>query len=310
MHCLVTGGSGYLGRALMPALRQRSVRVHALAHRDADLPMADTVVRGDLSDPARAVPLDGIDVVVHLAGIAHQRADARAYRRLNVDGTVALARQAVNAGVERFIFVSSVKAQRASAQTGGDEADRDYDLGYDLDYGTSKLLAEQALQEVCAGSAMRLFIVRPALIYDTELTGHLQWLQRWVSLGLPRPPAGGARSMVGRADLVALLVALLRTDVTLAQPVIATDGQQYSTRRLHAALVRASGRNVRLPSPPAASWRFAAACVDRLRGEPVGALWQRLTGEERYEGDDLSGFLNAAPQTFEEVLGLRQEDAP
>lgn len=301
MHCLVTGGSGYLGRALIPALRERSVAVHALAHRDTELPLVDTVLRGDLSDPARAVPLNGVDAVVHLASIAHQRADAQSYRRLNVDGTVALARQALDAGVERFIFVSSVKAHGASASVAGDDGD--------LDYGRSKLLAEQALQTVCAGSTMRLFVVRPALIYDTELTGHLQWLQRWVSLGLPRPPAGGARSMIGRRDLVALLVALLQTDEVLPQPLTATDGQQYSTRRLYAALEQALAQRFRLPAPPAAAWRFAAALTDRLRGEPLGALWQRLAGEECYEGDDLSRFLNAAPQTFEAVLGLADGEA-
>ena len=300
MHCLVTGGSGYLGRALIPALRSRQIGVRALAHSDADLPPVDDVVRADLAAPDGTLPVEGVDAVIHLAGIAHQRADAAAYRRVNIDGTVALAREALEAGVERFLFVSSVKAQGASP----DSAEPSFP-----DYGSSKLLAEQALQALCADTPMRLIIVRPALVYDGELTGHLRWLQRWVSLHMPRPPAGGERSMIGRGDLIEILVALLHSGDEAPGHLTVTDGQRYSTRRLHEALAQASGRRSPLPSPPAALWRFAAAILDRLRGEEPGSLWERLAGDECYVSDDLTRLLARPPRTFEQVLAQATEAA-
>lgn len=272
--------------------------MRALAHSDADLPPVDDVVRADLAAPDGPLPVKDVDAVIHLAGIAHQRADADTYRRVNIDGTVALARQALEAGVRRFLFVSSVKAQGPAP----DSADRS-----PLDYGGSKLLAEEALQALCADTPMRLIIVRPALVYDAELTGHLRWLQRWVSLHMPRPPAGGERSMIGRGDLIEILIALLRIDGELPGFLTVTDGQRYSTRRLHEALAQAAGRRFRLPSPPTALWRFGGGVLDRLRGEVPGSLWQRLTGDECYVSDDLTRFLAQPPRSFEQVLARSTE---
>jgi UDP-glucose 4-epimerase len=130
-------------------------------------------------------------------------------------------------------------------------------------------------------------------------------LRRWVEHRLPRPPAGGARSMIARADLVRLLVVLAGDTSPQPAPVIATDGEVYSTRRMHAALCRAVQRSPVLPSPPRAAWQFAASLRDRLQGLPAGSTWDRLVGDECYQSQGLVA-LGFSPQlTLEHSLEQR-----
>jgi nucleoside-diphosphate-sugar epimerase len=324
-HCLVTGASGFVGAPLVAALAQRGFTVDAVCHRRPPPAAASRVQCLDLGDDDASVDFSGIDTAYHLAGIAHQDADAATYRRVNLEATLRLAAQASQAGVRRFVFVSSVKAQAlddpssrgrsAPAALMGDHdgarAARSPEVpgaapASTLDYAASKWWAEDGLKRLCADGAMQLLILRPALIYSDDAPGHLALLRRWTAMRLPRPPVGGCRSMIARDDLVRLLVCL--ASVPLARPVhemIVTDGQCYSVRRLHAALCRATGRRPLLPSPPAGLWRFACDFADRRRGRQPGSTWLRLAGDERYSAAGLEDCDFQPRLSFEDSLGLR-----
>jgi len=301
VQCVVTGASGYIGRALVPGLRDASWAVRALGGPSAG---SDGLERIDVA--SRRVPdwtplLAGTEQVFHLAGVAHQYASADLYRRVNVDGTLTLARAARDAGVTRFIFFSSVKAAQAVREEGiSGEPDAAV-----IDYARSKALAENGLRALCADGSMDLVILRPALVYGPDAPGHLAWLRRWVRARLPAPPPGGARSMIGRQDLVRLCLA-----ITAAQSlppnlcITVTDGEAYSTRRLHAALCHAEGRFPLLPSPGQGVWRAAASLLDRVRGQAPGSTWGRLAGSELHASEGLTALAFEPALTFETSIGV------
>jgi nucleoside-diphosphate-sugar epimerase len=312
VHCLVTGASGYLGKALVPALARRGHRLSLQLHRgplpqlephhqDPQAPevRAATLLRCDFASDAGRLPLDGVDVLFHLAGIAHQRADPASYEQINVEASLILARRALAAGVKRFVFVSSVKAAGAEPSSGSNNPAPGVS-----DYARSKASAESGLRSICRGTGMELVILRPALIYSPDALGHLQWLRRWALLRLPAPPAGAGRSMVARDDVVRLLLELTDPARNVPPLITLTDGELYSTRRIYEAFCRALGRRRILPSPPLVVWRTAAAAFDRLRGDPPGALWERLQGEERYTATGLEDLGFHPVLRLEDCLGV------
>jgi len=237
-----------------------------------------------------------IDTVLHLAALAHQGAAPEDYRRVNVDLTLDLARRALARGVRRFVFVSSVKAEACERAVFAAQGSPP------RDYAQSKLYAERELQALVSGRAMRLVILRPALVYGGAPRGHLAWLQRWVDAHLPRPPAGGARSMVAREDVVRLFLAVMDPHASPPPLVTLTDGEAYTTRRLHAALCRAHGRRPWLPSPPAPLWRLACGTFDVLRRAPRGSTWERLAGDDLYLRRGLDALRFRTTLTFEDSL--------
>ncbi|WP_439102020.1 NAD-dependent epimerase/dehydratase family protein [Congregibacter sp.] len=303
-HCLVTGANGYIGRALVPALAERGYSL-TMQFRPGSRPQSVTPGRHcqwDLNIRDWDVTLEGVDVLFHLAGIAHQRGDLSAYEVVNVDASVALATKAIAAGVRRLVFVSSVKAGRAEYDDSTGEL---LPLAESSNpYAQSKALAEAGLEACCQDADIELVIVRPALVYSENALGHLRWLRRWTRLHLPRPPPGGERSMIALADLVALLTQLGSAPLDGQTRLTVTDGERYSTRRLHSALCAAGAGQPWLPSPPAFAWKAACALLDGLRREPRGQSWARLTGDECYasSGFDALGFRPSL--NFESSLGV------
>ncbi|MDA8752614.1 NAD-dependent epimerase/dehydratase family protein [Halieaceae bacterium] len=292
MKCLVTGATGFIGRVLLGELQQAGHEVRAFSLHGC--PGAEDPGIQALNLPSHALDpaqLVDVDVVYHLAGIAHQRAEADAYERVNVQATLQLARQAAAAGVPLFVFLSSVKAQQAEVETGRDP------------YGSSKYRAEQALLEAYATGPMTVVILRPALVYGAGVKGNLATLVRAVEHGMPRPPALGGRSMVSVADLARLLRVLAEqrpasTGVTLWS---VTDGESYSTQRLYDALTRARGGEPGRAWLPLWCWRLLAAVLDLLTLSRPGDRYTRLFGSEDYDGSALGQALGwTAREVFED----------
>lgn len=224
--------------------------------------------------------LQGVDVVFHLAGIAHQQAAQAAYTALNENATLQLARQCSAAGVARFIFLSSTKAMGPSISS-GERSEQECTSPTDA-YGLSKWRAEQALQAEFADDPMAVVILRPALVYGGSAKGNLALLAKGVAAGLPRPPAHGARSMVAVADLVELLCIVAREPVQPIQTWLVTDGQYYSTRFVYDQLRQAAGKGVGAAWLPTAGWRLAATLLDCRPGRSHEATWDKLFGTELY----------------------------
>jgi len=250
--------------------------------------------------------LAGVHVVVHCAGIAHNKGSAEAYEQVNVRGTMALADAAIAAGVKRFIFISSLNI--VDPRVDDPTAMASTLPMPDTPYARSKWRGEQALEQLLGHSPCDLIIVRPGLIYDGELTANLKVLARlahWLPLCLPET---GHRAMVSRPDLAGLLVTLAQAEYDQVQTIrwVAIDGEAYSVRRIAEAL-GASG----CLSVPLRLWRLLMALRDVATGQSVGSGWQSLAGEYWYGDRGMSSSTGATrpTETLEQRLRLEARGA-
>ena len=246
-------------------------------------------IPADLLHPEAARQLcQGMDVVFHLAGIAHQQAAAVDYQRLNVDASLVLAEAAMACGAETFVYVSSSRAA-----CGDSTSDH---------YGRSKFSAETALRERTGTSAMRLVIVRPSLVYGANVKGNLALLARFVRAHLPLPPEMGRRSMIGVEDLCRLLVQVAGSGDSSLPILTVTDGESYSTRRIVAALRVAAGQSASGYTLPLWCWQLGSRLLDLFRGMPAGTHYGKLFHDDVCEDNAVAAVPNWTPrQVFEDV---------
>ena len=308
MKCLVTGATGFVGRQLCRQLAGLGDPVVALSRVGAPLDDGATTVALDLAkcDPDAAL-LSGVEVVFHLAGIAHQQATEAAYQELNYRATLRLARAAAAAGVKCFVFLSSVKAMGAPTSRASRVEEQCTAPG-DA-YGLSKWQAECALREAFSASPMSVVILRPALVYGAAAKGNLRLLARGVQLGLPRPPGAGARSMLGLQDLVDLLCAIAANPPPGVHTWIACDDQPYSTRYIYDLLREAAGKRRGVAWLPGWGWRLAAALMDLSRARRGDPMYDKLFGTEVYSNAAVCAAMRWRPQgRLQDVVAAMVEE--
>ena len=275
---LVTGATGFVGRAVVPALLARGFAVRAAVRgAGVGVPGAEAWPAGDLTGPVDWAPaLERVRAVVHLAARAHvTREDpagaAAAYRAVNVEATRRLAEAAARAGVRRFVYMSSVKAL---GERSGAVPLRDGDTPAPKGpYGESKLEAERVLARIAGDSGMTAVALRPPLVYGPGVRANFLGLMRLVDRGVPLPLAGisNRRSLIGVANLADAAA----TAAAVPGPggaFLVADGPALSTEELVRAVAAALGRPARLFPVPAALARLAGA----LPG--IGGAAARLTG--------------------------------
>lgn len=272
---LLTGATGYVGAALRAALDQRALPLR-LAGRHTNSKGESGWVYYDMADvePSSDALLAEISCVIHCAGVAHRSAGESDFRRVNVEGTIRLAKAAVAAGVSHFVHVSSMNVVPADALS--PQAAAEHYPEPPEGYAASKWQAEQALAELCAGSSCVLTIVRPGLVYDAELTANLKTMDRLLRWWPFLLPAIGRRSMVGREDLVELLVSCALGDSGAPKgegTLSATDGECYDALRISRALSVTTKWGVM----PRWLCRMGGALLDWRRGYPTGTYWQGLS---------------------------------
>jgi UDP-N-acetyl-alpha-D-quinovosamine dehydrogenase len=281
VKCLVSGATGFIGRQLCQQLVAYGHSLVPLSHRGEPLCNGQPTIAVDLAhgDPDASL-LRGVDVVFHLAGIAHQSAPDAAYAALNYTGTLRLARLAAAAGVRCFVFLSSVKAMGAppSPEVRAESA---CIVPGDA-YGLSKWRAECALRDEFTGQGMSVVIVRPALVYGAAVKGNLQALATGVRWGLPRPPALGKRSMIALGDLVELLCVIAQRPPLGVYTWIASGSQAYSTREIYDLLRERQGRGRGIAWLPQWAWRWGAWLLDTLARRGSDSTWNKLFGTELY----------------------------
>ena len=186
---LVTGASGFVGRALCPHLAAQGFSVRRAVRR-AQEPSADCVAVGNLSPRTDWTPaLTGIEAVVHLAARVHVMRESSAdpaaeFRRVNVEATAHLARSAAAAGVRRLVFLSSVKVHGKPGERPFTEADPPRP---DDPYGMSKWEAEQELAQVGRATSMQWTVLRPPLVYGPGVKANFLSLMHAVTRGMPLP---------------------------------------------------------------------------------------------------------------------------
>jgi len=273
MNVLVTGASGFIGRALAAELAARGERVRAAMRQPADVfsRAVEVVAVSDLTRPVEwRLLLKDIDTVVHLAGIAHGGAETYdAYDRVNRLATAELAAAASAAGVRRLVFVSSIRAQCGPTS---DHPLTEADPPSPTDaYGRSKLAAEQAVR----AANVPFTILRPAVVYGAGVKGNMARLLRLACSPWPLPFARFAnrRSLLARQNLVAAIHFALEAPAALGETYIVADPEPLSLAEIIAAMRAGLARSPRLFSVPPPLIARAAAALRRAD------LWERLGGE-------------------------------
>jgi nucleoside-diphosphate-sugar epimerase len=267
MTVLITGGSGFVGRALSTRMLREAWQCR-FAVRRRTFRDSDEVVVGDLAAPVDwAAALKGVDTVVHLAALAHvtsreaRRGDT--FARVNVDASRALARAAVAAGTRRFIFLSSAKVMGdASGDTPFREDDTPHPKGA---YAVSKWLAEQEILNIAHGTGLATTIIRSPLVYGPGVRANFLMLLRAIDRGIPMPIGAirNARSIVYVENLVDAIVACIRDTSAAAEVFFVKDEEDVSTVELVRTLASALKRRTRILAVPAPVLRAGLALLGR-----------------------------------------------
>lgn len=217
----------------------------------------ESVVVGDLQESTDwRVALADVRVVVHLAARVHVMQDnvpdpLAEFRRINVAGTLNLARQAAQAGVRRFVFVSSIKVNGEETLPGHSFTADDMPAPSDY-YGISKLEAEQGLKEIASQTGMELVIIRPPLVYGPGVRANFHMLLRAVARGVPLPLGGlnNKRSLVALDNLVNFIETCITHPDAANQTFLVSDGEDLSTTELICRIANALSKPARLISIP------------------------------------------------------------
>lgn len=249
MKCLVTGANGFVGRALCTALINKGVSVRAATRETSDaLSCSDVVkINGIDANTDWTVALKDVDTVVHLAARVHMVNDTSIdplteFRRINVDGTLTLARQAAAVGVKRFLFISSIKVNGEMTQEGQPYTEEDRPAPQDA-YGLSKLEAEVGLQQIAAATGLEIVIIRPPLVYGPGVKANFATLMHAVKAGWPLPLGAikNLRSLVALDNLVDFIVNCTNHPQAANQTFLISDGHDLSTTDLVRGLALAAG---------------------------------------------------------------------
>lgn len=301
MKIAVSGANGFVGRSVLSELAANGHVAVPLVRRASDL--AGEVITGDLSDGyLSAANIAGCDVIIHLAARTHvmkeMASDPMAeYRRINVEGTDRLLDAAIEAGVRRFVYMSSVKAIGESSlpgqPLGPDTPPRPEDA-----YGHSKLEAEALIKERCEAAGMEWVIVRPPLVYGPGVKANFERLVAWVHRGIPLPFAriDNRRSFVDVRNLADATVLAATIDAAAGEAFMVCD-TTLSTPQLTRAIGTAISRPPRLIPVPPSLLRFAA----RITG--TGPAIDRICGSLELDATQAIDILGWQPRrSFETSL--------
>ena len=279
---LITGASGFIGRRLTERLYKEGTFSIRACSRKKYLGWSGGVEA--VTVPAITVgtewetSLEGCEAVVHLAAKMHEMRNQDAdtlleFRRINVEGTLNLAKQAADCGVRRFVFLSSVKVHGESTMP-----DQPFTMlgppNPEDAYALSKWEAEQALRALETESGMEVTILRPSLVYGPEVSGNFGSLLRWLKFGIPLPfgSINNRRSLVALDNLVDLIITCVDHPHGANQTFMVSDGEDLSTTQLLRRTAMAMGVTERLLPIPAP----LLDVVFRMLGKPELSL--RLLG--------------------------------
>jgi nucleoside-diphosphate-sugar epimerase len=226
---LVTGATGFVGSRLCGLAKERGFKVRRSGRHSGN--NKDVITREIGPDTDWSGALKDVATIVHLAARVHVMVDKALdplseFRRVNVDGTVNLARQAGQAGVRRFVFVSSVKVNGESTKPGKPFTIGDPPNPQDF-YAMSKLEAEQSLRRMERETGLEVVIIRPPLVYGPGVKANFLRLMQGVQKGMPLPLGlvRNKRSLVALDNLVDLIMTCIQHPEAAGKNFLVSDGR-------------------------------------------------------------------------------------
>ena len=300
MNILLTGGNGLIGTALYPRLLEKGYQVRMALRRgtgqrslnEADIFYFDALDRE--TDWHRA--LNGMDVVIHLAGQVptlknNNRKAFNEYVRVNFHGTDNLARQAADAGIRRFVFISTIgvlgKSDRNNPLT---ENSR---VNPNNDYARSKLKAEQGLRQIEMNGGMEVVILRPPLVYGPNVRANFLRLMEFVYRGIPLPFAGiqNQRHFIALDNMVDVILTCIEHEAAAGKTFLVSDREYFATGELIKKISRSMGRPERTFYFPIFLSRFLLTLMGKKD------LYDKLWRSSRIDSRHISDVLDWQPVT-------------
>lgn len=273
-NILITGSSGFVGAALVEQLqgKQAYSKIYTLSRR-FDQRLSDQIhqIIADSSEQFFETPIpENIDVIIHLAGRAHIlneqiESPLDAFRQVNVQGSIQLAKQALENKVKRFIFISSIGVN--GAVTFDQPFSEQSTPKPHADYAVSKYEAEEALKALFIGSETELVVIRPPLVYAAHAPGNFARLLKLVATNLPLPFAStqNKRSFVAIENLIDFIQTCIEHPLAANQIFLVADQSSISTRELVKYLKQGMGKTVRFIYIYQPLMKLGAACVGKSK---------------------------------------------
>lgn len=306
MKVLITGASGFIGKSLCEELIRQNVAVVAAMRTDNGLlEGVDIRLINDIDNKTDwSKALIDVNVVIHLAARVHMIDDRvpdplTEFRKVNVEGTLNLARQAAQAGIKRFVFISTIKVNGEATIsdkpfTADDKADpKDA-------YGISKFEAENKLLSIAQQTGMEVVIIRPPLVYGAGVKANFASMMLAVKRGIPLPLGAihNKRSFVYVGNLVNLILRCINHPAAVNQVFLVSDGHDLSCTELLQGCAEALDVKPRLIP---VSQMLVKACAILL-GKRL--LAQRLCGNLQVDITKTRELLNWEPP-FTVAQGLK-----
>lgn len=299
MRIVVTGANGFVGGGLISPLLERGHVVSAVT-RKAAVSNLDSRVSKQIIDNLSAQQdwrsiLANQQVVIHAAARVHVMNEGASdplseFRKVNVEGTLNLARQSAAAGVKRFIFISSIKVNGEQTFPGSPYTARTEATPTDP-YGISKMEAEQGLLAIASSTGMEVVIIRPVLVYGPGVRANFRKLMVLIYKGVPLPfgAINNRRSFVSLENLVDLIMLCLEHPAAVNRVFLISDGEDLSTIALIQKIGSAMNKKTFLLPIPVWFLKLCACLLGKR------SQLRRLCGSLEVDIDETRRLLGWAP---------------
>ncbi|MCH2072675.1 NAD-dependent epimerase/dehydratase family protein [Acinetobacter pittii] len=297
MNILVTGASGFVGKELVKKLivNPSFDRVTVLVRKyNLDFDSKVIQILGQENNFFSTEILDNTHVIIHLAGRAHilnekVKDPLQEFRKVNVEGTLELAKQALENKVKRFIFISSIGVN-GSSTNGKAFSEQDVPQPH-ADYAVSKLEAELALQKLFEGSETELVIIRPPLVYDAHAPGNFARLLKLASTNIPLPFVGvnNKRTFVALENLVNFIECCITHPLAKNELFLIADTESLSTKQLVTYLRQGMQKKANLIYIPNFIMKLGALGIGKIK------LYEQLFGSLEVDASKARTLLGWQP---------------